>query len=41
MAHSEPAKRGRSPHIAFVTIGQSPRPDIVPEILGMLDYLPP
>ncbi|HEY4926945.1 MAG TPA: AroM family protein [Roseiarcus sp.] len=40
MAHSEPARRERSPHIAFVTIGQSPRPDVVPEILGMLDCLP-
>jgi DNA-binding CsgD family transcriptional regulator len=26
-----------APRIAFVTIGQSPRPDIVPEMLGMLD----
>jgi protein AroM len=29
--------RPAGPRIAFVTIGQAPRPDIVPEILGMLD----
>ena len=28
------------PRIAFVTIGQAPRPDIVPEILGMLNASP-
>ena len=27
----------RRPRIAFVTIGQAPRPDVVPDILGMLD----
>ncbi|MGH7067684.1 MAG: AroM family protein [Acetobacteraceae bacterium] len=26
--------------MAFVTIGQAPRPDIVPEILGLLDVVP-
>ena len=27
----------RRPRVAFVTIGQAPRPDVVPDILGMLD----
>ena len=40
MAHIETAQREPSLHIAFVTIGQAPRPDIVPEILGMLDCPP-
>ncbi|MDR3533619.1 MAG: AroM family protein [Rhodopila sp.] len=26
-----------APRIAFVTIGQAPRPDVVPDIMGMLD----
>jgi DNA-binding CsgD family transcriptional regulator len=29
-----------APRIAFVTIGQAPRPDILPEVLGMLDVAP-
>ena len=27
----------RRPRVAFVTIGQAPRPDVTPDILGMLD----
>jgi hypothetical protein len=30
------SRRSR-PRIAFVTIGQAPRADVVPDILGMLD----
>jgi protein AroM len=33
-------RKERSARIAFVTIGQAPRPDIVPEILAMLDAKP-
>ena len=29
--------RRSKPRIAFVTIGQAPRVDVVPDILGMLD----
>jgi len=29
--------RGGPPRVAFVTIGQAPRPDVVPDLLGMLD----
>ncbi len=36
MALSEIAAIGRLPSIALVTIGQAPRPDIVPKIIGRL-----
>lgn len=39
-ADEAPDRRERAPRIAFVTIGQAPRPDIVPEILAMLDVVP-
>jgi protein AroM len=39
-ADEAPERRDRAPRIAFVTIGQAPRPDIVPEILAMLDAEP-
>ncbi len=31
------ADRRGIPRVAFVTIGQAPRPDVVPDLLGMLD----
>ncbi|MFI5012425.1 MAG: AroM family protein [Hyphomicrobiales bacterium] len=37
MPPTETAATERLPRIAFVTIGQAPRPDVVPEIVRMLD----
>ncbi|SDR56842.1 regulatory protein, luxR family [Rhizobiales bacterium GAS113] len=40
MAGIDTTETAKLPRIAFVTIGQAPRTDVVPEILGMLDRLP-